>query len=545
VSLSANRVRATAALLRLAVLAIVVASAATRAAERIAERSIGAVDFPVSCAAATAPAFNHAVALLHHMTYPQARAAFVRIVEIDPTCGMAHWGVAMTLFQPLWPNRPGPPELDRGWREVQEARALAPTEREQLFIAAAAGFFVEPAATDYWARIRRWEEGMRAVHEAYPRDPEATAFYALAILASAPADTADSTHSARAAALLHALYQQHPDHPGAMHYLIHADDVRGRESEDLPIVHAYENAAPDNPHALHMPTHIYTRLGDWEGVVRGNLRAAEAALAFPGGEHGELVSDEFPHAIEYLVYAYLQQGADRQAAAQVARLQRTADLEPTFKTAFHTASIPARYALERHAWREAAQCVPRQPSTIAWDRFPWPEAVMWFERGLGAAHEGDLPTAEAALDHIEALQGVAGRSGETLFRNNIAVLRHELAAWIAQVRGDAEAAVARLHDAAELEAATPKHAVTPGPTLPALELLGDLLLEQGRAQDALIAYRESLDRYPRRFNSLLGAARAARMAKQDGVARGYYRELLTVATGADRARERGEAQSFR
>ena len=275
---------------------------------------------------------------------------------------MAHWGVAMTLFQPLWPTRPGPEALRRGWEAVQKAKALqSRTERERLFVAAAEAFFLEPESSDYWLRIRRWEQAMENVYRALPDDPEAAAFYALAHLATAPSDTISRAHHDRAAELLLSVYERNPEHPGAMHYLVHANDAPGRERESLDITRKYETVAPRNPHALHMPTHIYTRLGDWNGVIRGNMLAAEAALEHPAGDHGEFVWDEFPHAIEYLVYAYLQKGGDEAAAAQLKRLRATARLQPTFKTAFHLASTQARYALERRAWNEAALISPASP----------------------------------------------------------------------------------------------------------------------------------------------------------------------------------------
>ena len=286
-----------------------------------AGHALGKVDFPVSCSQDAQAEFNRALALLHHMTYPQAREAFERVAAIDPRCAMAHWGIATTLFQPLWPTRPRPAELQRGWDEVQRAKALAPpTERERLFIATAEAFFLEPASTDYWLRIRRWAEALEKLHTALPDDPEAAAFYALSLLATTPANAMSREHADRAAEILVRVYAQNPDHPGAMHYLVHSNDVPGRERELLEITRKYEAAAPNNPHALHMPTHIYTRLGDWDGVIRGNLRAADAALEYPAGDHGEFVWDEFPHAIEYLVYAYLQKGdfADAAAAARAA-----------------------------------------------------------------------------------------------------------------------------------------------------------------------------------------------------------------------------------
>lgn len=514
-------------------------------AEQHAGHPLGRVDFPIRCSEPARAGFDRAVALLHHMTYPQAREAFQEVATIDPRCALAYWGIAMTLFQPLWPTRPRAAELQRGWEATQKAKALQPpTERERLFVATAEAFFLEPASSDYWLRIRRWEQAAERVHASFPDDPEAAAFYALALLATAPSDTISRAHADRAAEILLRVYQRNPDHPGAMHYLIHANDVPGRERELLEITRTYETVAPRNPHALHMPTHIYTRLGDWNGVIRGNLRAAEAALEHPAGERGEFVWDEFPHAIEYLVYAYLQKGADDEAAVQVKRLRATARLEPTFKTAFHLASTQARYALERRAWNEAALLVPREPATLDWDRFTWPEAIARFARGLGAAHLGKVNEARAAGERLDQVEAATRKAGEGLFARNIRLLRLELNAWIAHVEGQKDSSVALMREAAELEASTPKHAVTPGPTLPALELLGDLLMEQERPAEALAAYKHAMELSPRRFNGLLGAARAARALGDASSARIYYRELLEVAEGGTRQPALKEAANY-
>jgi tetratricopeptide (TPR) repeat protein len=479
------------------------------------------------------------------MTYPQAREAFERVATTDPQCAMAHWGIAMTLFQPLWPTRPGPEALRRGWEAVQKAKALQPpTERERSFVAAAEAFFLEPASSDYWLRIRRWEQAMERVYASLPNDPEAAAFFALAHLATTPSNTISRSHADRAAEILLGVYKRNLDHPGAMHYLVHANDVPGRERESLEITRKYDAAAPRNPHALHMPTHIYTRLGDWNGVIRGNLLAAEAALEHPAGDRGQFVWDEFPHAIEYLVYAYLQKGADMDAAAQLKRLRATARLEPTFKTAFHLASTQARNALERRAWNEAAMIVPREPATLDWDRFAWPEAIARFARGLGLAHLEKVTEARATLNRLGELEGATRKAGEELFARNIQMLRLELSAWLAHVEGQKETSVALMREAAELETSTPKHAVTPGPTLPAHELLGDLLMEQKHPAEALVAYKRSLELYPKRFNGVLGVARAARALGDRPQARTFYQELLKVADGGNRQPALKEAQSY-
>jgi tetratricopeptide (TPR) repeat protein len=426
---------------------------------------------------------------------------------------------------------------------VQKAKSLPSSDRERLFIAAADAFFVEPESSDYWLRIRRWETASAQAYSALPADSEAALFYALAHLATTPASS-PRAHADEAAAILVRVYERQPDHPGVMHYLVHANDVPGRERELLDVTRKYERIAPNNPHALHMPTHIYTRLGDWDAVVSGNLRAADAALLHPAGKQGEFVWDEFPHAIEYLVYAYLQQGADADAAKQLRRFQETKNMEPTFKTAFHLASTQARYALERRAWNDAAQIEPRTPAYLDWDRFMWAEATARFARGLGAAHLHKHAEVESELQRLDALEAAASKIGEDVFARSIRVQRLELTAWLAHIRNDEPRAVSVMREAATLEVETPKHAVTPAPTLPAYELLGDLYGEQKNAAAALIAYRESLKLYPRRFNSLLGAAQSARATGDASTARKLYEELLEVAPRGTREDSLAEARRY-
>lgn len=500
--------------------------------------ALGTVEFPISCSADAQAAFNHGMALLHHMTYPQAREAFAPLSGDEPACALAPWGEAMTLFQPLWPTRPTPAALAHGWQLVQRAKSLnPPTERERWFVASAEAFFEEPASTDYWLRIRRWEASLASAHAAMPDDAELTLWRALAHLATTPGDTLSRTHADTAAALLLRVYEQNPDHPGAMHYLVHANDVPGRERELIEVTRKYDAAAPRNPHALHMPTHIYTRLGDWPAVIRGNERAAEAALEHPAGDRGQFVWDEFPHAIEYLVYAHLQRGDDDRAEAERGRMFAMANLEPTFKTAFHLASTTTRVALERRDWDAAAAIVPREPAALTWDRFAWPEAIQQFGRGLGAAHLGQVAVADAAVERLTELEATTRDAGEALFARNIAVLRLELQGWQAHAAGARADSVRLLREAAALEASTPKHAVTPGPTIPAQELLGDLLMLHGQPAEALAAYVEALRHYPRRYNTLLGAARAARSAGQEDQAREYDRTLREVAPEGRRGRD--------
>lgn len=495
------------------------------------------VHYPIACSPEAQVQFDRGLTQLHHMTYPPARRSFEAAAATDPTCAMAHWGIAMTLFQPLWPSRPDAQALQRGWEATRQARRLVAPERrnEQLLTGSAEAFFENPDdTTNYWDRIGRWAAAAREAHREAPADTEIAVQHALSHLAIAPSDAVSRGHADAAADVLLDVLEREPGHPGVMHYLIHANDMPGREAEQLQVTRHYERTAPANAHALHMPTHIYTRLGDWEGVVRGNLRSAAAALQQPAAGGPDKVSDEYAHAVEYLVYASLQQGDDADAAAHVRKLHATGRLDPSFKSAFHLASTQAREALERHDWGEAAALQPRPSTRMEWNRFPWPEAIGQFARGLGAARTGQLPTAREAGQRLAALEEKARSAGEMLFARNIEVLRLGLGAWIAQADGMPGQAIALMRRAADLESSTPKHAVTPGPTLPALEMLGDLLMEQEAPVEALQAYRSSLRHYPNRFNSVLGAARAAQASGQPQAAEGYYRQLLQVASTSTR-----------
>ncbi len=508
------------------------------------EAALGSVHFDVACSDAVAEDFDGAVALLHHMQYVESRAAFEQIVEADPDCGMAHWGIAMTLFQPLWPSRPGPEALQRGWEEVRKAQELGvETEREASLVAAAEAFFRDPESAEWWTRIQHWSEAMNQAYAARPDDIETAAFYALSQLAVGQVAPDRMAYHGRAAEVLLGIYEREPTHPGAIHYTIHANDVDTRAGESIEVVRSYGDIAPDVPHALHMPTHIFVRLGAWPEVIEWNLKSATAALKYPAADG---ISHHYPHALDYLAYAYLQRGEDEKAGAIVEEI--SAEEEPfqgTFISAFHLASMPARYAVERRAWDEARAITPGTPASVAWERFWWAESISWFARGLGALHGGEAAEAERAEERMIALRDAARAAGEETFAEYIEIDRLVLAAWRAHGAGQSEQALERAREAVELEATTQKHPVTPGALYPSQEALGDLLLAMERPQEALSAYEGSLATWPGRFNSLLGAARSAKAAGLDDRARENYRALLEIASDADSSRPAlAEAREF-
>ena len=489
--------------------------------EEASEPALGTVDFPTSCSAAVQPDLERGLALLHHMMYEQARDVFEAATRRESDCAMAYWGLAMSRFQPLW----GSAQVDEGRGPARRAVALdAPTERERAYARAAHAFF-EGEDLRLNERIRSWEAAMEALHRAHPGDPEAQSLYGLAVLA---VDPADRTRQDRAASLLRAVHETMPRHPGAIHYSIHVHDVEGRAEAGREFARVYDQIAPSVPHALHMPSHIYVRLGEWDKVIDWNIRSAKAALEHPAGDH---ISLHYPHAMDYLMYGYLQRGQDRQAEGVLEELRSREGYQPAFPSAYALAAIPARWHIERRDWAGAAALLPGSPEAFPWDRFPAAEAMTRFARGLGAARSGDPDAATVAEDRLRELEEAARSADDTYWADRIRVQRLSVAAWRALARDSTERAVRLMDEAASLASGMEKSPITPGNLQPARELLGDLLLEADRPAEALRAYTRSLETWPRRYHSLLGAARAAEQT--DGEDPGpYYRALVELAADA-------------
>ncbi len=489
---------------------------------------IGTVDFRVACDDAVQADFDHALGLMHHMMYAQAREAFAAIAAAQPDCAMAYWGVATTLFQPLWGTRPTTAELQRGIRKIQRAATIGVRDpREQRLLNATAAFFTEAEGTRFSDRLDGWHEGMAAAYASHPDDPDIAALYALALLsmAQAPGRDRDRLHD-WAEVLLREVWERLPDHPGAIHYAIHATDADGRAQNALDLVEHYATIAPEVPHALHMPSHIYVRLGDWPQVIDWNMRSAEAALAQSSGER---LSHHYIHAIDYLVYAHLQRGEDRRAAELAEEALTAGAHQPSFISAFHHAAIPARLAIEQQHWQQAMSLEPRVPSELPWDESTWAEGLSWYAKGLGGVHGGDLALARTAKQRLAELATRARDREEEAFATYLEIDRHILSGWVHFAEDRTDEAIAQMRSAVALEGTVEKHPVTPGALLPPNEALGDLLLRLDQPQAALSAYARADTVWPTRFNTLLGAARAARAAGDLPESRGYYARLLAMA----------------
>jgi tetratricopeptide (TPR) repeat protein len=494
----------------------------------LAEARLGEVDFAAGCGAAADVDFDRAIGLLHHMQYEEARGAFSEIAEASPECGMAQWGIAMTRFQPLWPSRPDAAALEQGRRELAMARETGVTgTRNEHLVRAAEGFYADQD-TEWWTRIQRWNDALAEARAANPEDVETAAFYALSELAAAQVAEDRMSRNASAARTLLEIYEGNPAHPGAIHYTIHANDVDSRAEQSLDVVRSYSAIAPAVPHALHMPTHIFVRLGEWEDVIEWNQRSAAAALEHPAGDR---ISHHYVHAIDYLIYARLQRAEYDAAAGLIETLEsETGHFQPTFISAFHLAAAPARYAVERRAWDEAVSLAARDPAYLPWDGFWWAEAMTWFARGLGGVNVGDLELAVTSESRMSDLRDAARDAGENGMAGYIEIDRLVLSAWLARAQGDASEAVTLARAAAELEAVTQKHPVTPGAIYPAHEALGDLFLAEGRYEEALEAFEASLGLWPSRLNSLQGALAAARDVGDEEKA-AEFRDALDALTG--------------
>jgi tetratricopeptide (TPR) repeat protein len=462
---------------------------------------LGEVSFPISCAPAAQGPFNRGVALLHSFAYAAAENAFRHVAELDPKCAMAHWGIAMTYFHQLWEPPIESTKISIAQKEIQQAQQIGTrSERERQFISALGLVYQDAATVPYATRALKYEHAMRGLASENRKDVEAQVFYALALLANA--SPADKTHARQkqAADLLEPLDRTYPEHPGIPHYLIHAYDNAELAPKGLRAARAYSEVAPSAPHALHMPSHIFTRLGLWEDSITSNLASREAARQL-GDTADEL------HAMDYLVYAYLQSGHDKEAAQIVQQLNDMPKLnESDFIIAYAATAMPIRYAIERGQWADAAGIVPADGAP------PHVVAIAVWARSLGLVRSGHVAEARTAIEELRQIEEQLRTSGNDYWATQVEILTREVMAWSAQKGGKPDEAAALLRASADEEDAIEKLPVTPGPIVPAREQLGYLLLEQNHAGQALKEFQTALANSPGRRGAVQGAAHAAELS---------------------------------
>jgi hypothetical protein len=497
---------------------------------------LGRVNFSVSCNSAAQQQFNRAVALLHSFWYEEAAKGFVEVTKTDPKCGMGYWGIAMSSYHPVWAP-PVAAELRNGSAAVLQANVVgAETPRERDYIAAMAAFYRDADKLDHRTRALAYEKAMEQLHLSYPKDDEAAVFYALALLGTALPTDKSYANQKKAGAILNQVLLSEPDHPGVTHYLIHSFDYPALAPLALAAARSYAKIAPSAPHALHMPSHIFTRLGLWQESIESNIASAAAAKNYAAKMHPGTASFNQLHAMDYLTYAYLQTAQDRQAKAIVDETYAIKKVDDaTFAAAYAFSAVPARYAFERRQWSEAA-ALKVYPADFPWNNFRYAEAMIYFARAVGSSRIGDTAGANKDIEHLRSIQKSLSDAKENYWATQVEIERRAASAWLAHAEGKQEEALQLMRSAADLEDSTEKHPVTPGPIVPARELLGDLLLELRQPQQALKEFEASLLVSPNRFNGLYGAAKSAELSGDRKKARTFYAQLTTLGEHSDGTR---------
>ena len=513
---------------------------ATLATSASAQEQFGQVQFKVSCTAEAQAKFNRAMALYHSFAWKAAQPAFTEITQVDPKCAMAWWGLAMNAAEnPFgWPVGM---KLAEGAEAIQKAQQVgAGTAREREYIAALELLYRDHASTPHRPRALAYEEAMEKLAARYPDDVEARILYALTVSGNHDLNDKTFARPLKAAALLEPLFVSLPQHPGVAHYLIHSYDYPPIAQKGLPAAKRYAQVAPSAPHAQHMPSHIFTRVGSWQDSIAANQRSVQAAVGDPRYT---------AHGMDYMVYAYLQLAEDTRAAkvfADAGTAVRPEKGKAGFAEAFGLAAMPARLALERGRWAEASKIeLPANLSEADWKRYPQAESVQAFARAIGAARSGDAAGARREIERLGQLQRALTERKLGYWAEQTEVQAKVATAWALRAEGkDAEAVVA-LRAAADHEDRTEKHVVTPGPIIPARELLGDLLLELNRPADAVVQYEAAMGKEPNRFRGLYGAGRAAELAGDRDKARKHYGHLIhQVGDGVTERPELRQAKAF-
>lgn len=511
---------------------------------------VGSVELKTSCSADVQKELNRGVALLHSFFYEESRRIFMEVAAKDPTCAMAQWGIAQTWWHPIW-TAPTDQELNAGLEATKKAHQLGgKTEIEKGLIAAMQAFYNTeskpdggpagqtchgPIGGDHRSRALAYEKEMGKLYAKHGNDVEVGSFYALALLGTAVPGDKTFKNQNQATEILEKFWKSDRNHPGVAHYLIHGYDFPPLAKKGLPAAEAYADMAPWVPHVQHMPSHIFVRLGMWPGVIKSNLASADAARQYEDLRHPGATSFEELHALDYLIYGYLQQGDDAKAAEIAQRVRGVKDTAPKidFIVAYAMGAIPARYALERRAYADAAKVTVYDAPF--WAAFPFAKAGIEFANGVGSARTGKIADAKAALARLEAAAVATKDPRYAYFAKQALLQAKVVGGLIAYAEGKKDEAVKVLKAAADEDDTLGKHPVSPGSLIPARELLADVLLEMGKPADALKEYEACLALNPKRFNSLHGAGRSAELAGKAKIAQAHFRTLLDqAAPGASR-----------
>jgi hypothetical protein len=507
---------------------------AVQAHEHSPGEQLGSVTFPISCTAAAQQRFTPAVAGLHSFYWEAGQAAFQAVADADSTCAMAYWGLAMNAWGNPFGGGPGGnagkgAPLGRGAAFVDRAMALgAPTARERGFLAAAAALYRGSDSIPNSRRLQAYSDTLARVYRDFPGETEIAIYYALSLVATAPKTDTTYARQQQAAAILNPLYRKFPQHPGLAHYIIHANDSPQLAALGLDAARRYAAIAPAAPHAQHMPSHIFVRRGLWDETIAANQRAFQAGVDYAHAQHTGVAPEQI-HALDYMVYAYLQEGRDstaRRTVADALALQTTLANDALVAN-YNRVAMEARIPLERSDWAAAAQLPVRAGGmTIG-------AALSHFARAIGAARTGDTAQARLEIAGLATIEADMTRRGDNDWARVVAIKRQAVTAWAELAAGDTAQALHDAKAAADVEDVTEKQPVTPAELLPARELEADMLLATGRYAAAHDAYERTLAREPNRARSLFGSARGADLAADRDAARRRYRDFLALMQSGD------------
>ncbi|HUQ75520.1 MAG TPA: hypothetical protein VM183_12410 [Burkholderiales bacterium] len=479
---------------------------------------LGKVSFSNSCQPAVQATFTRGVALLHSFAFRDAEAAFRETLAGDADCAIAGWGIASALIGNTFAVGPNPQQAQTAKDAIARARATTrKTERERYFIEAIAQYYDDYPSKPHMQRMQSLSAAFEQVAKRFPADDEAQIFSAVYLTATQPLTDKTYAKALKAAEILEVQFKKHPDHPGVAHYLIHSYDFPEIAGKGMSAARSYSEIAPSAPHALHMPSHIFTRVGAWKDSAAINERSAKAAKE-QKEPHDQL------HAMDYSVYAYLQLGQDDEARRVLREARELKDFTPTVRAGpYALAAMPARIALERGDWAEAAKLVPEDNS-----RFPYTTTQTQYARAIGAARGGNPAAAEADVRAIARVSEDL-KSKDPYWATEVEVQRLTTEAWVAFAKGERDAGLRLMRSAADMEDGNEKSSLTPARMLPARELLGDMLLAANRPADALVAYELSQQREPNRYRGLYGAGQAAMQSNDRDKARLYFSKLSEMA----------------
>ncbi len=508
----------------------------------------GELKFSLSCNYETRETFDLAVALLHSFQYNESEKAFVKVIDADPNCPMAYWGVAMSIYHAAW-FPPSKEELIKGYEVLKIAKGLSMDDKQRDYINAIDAFYTDWETVDHKTRAKRFEDKMEQIHLKYAEDIESAIFYSLALYSTRDRVGKEYKNERKAGKILEDLFVTNPNHPGIAHYIIHNYDNPVLAYKALPTARRYADIAPSSAHAQHMPSHIFTRLGIWQESIDTNILSAESARCY--AEAAAMTGSYFEelHSIDYLVYAYLQKGDNVNAEYQYNLIKERKVFHPMMLTAvtYPLTAVPARLALENKDWQRAAN-LKLQEIDLKWEQFPWQKAIHHFAVAMGAANSNDFNAVEKEVKILKELhQNLMAKNDKTMAIQvkQVEIQIKTAQAWLNFRRNDKEMGLQLMKEAVAIERKTSKHPVTPGDVLPAIELLGDMLLELNRPEEALRAYEENLKAHPYRFNGIYGAAKASKQLGNSEKASMYFRGLLELTKDANSERsELTEASKY-